>query len=184
VTATRAVLGVVLFVALLVGIATTRALGAGASALADSDGANARGDYATATMRAHDAAEALAPGSPYPRQGYARLEAIARAAEARNDERGALAAWGAMRAAATATSSPLSSTDAWRALADDGLVRVGAHPGVDSGEAHASEATLRASLDHEDAPTTGLLALLGFGTLAFFLGCGAFFSRLTRRPST
>jgi hypothetical protein len=172
VTWARALVGVALLYALLMGITMTRELGAGAYALTDSDNAVARGDYATATMRARDAAEAVTQASPYPGEGYRRLEAIARAAEARSDERTAVAAWGAMRSAATATSSPLRSTDAWRALADDGLVRAGSHAGPDSAEAHASEAILRAALAHEDAPSTGLLALLGFGALAFFAGCG------------
>jgi hypothetical protein len=37
---------------------------------------------------------------------------------------------------------------------------------------HASEATLRTALAHEDAPSAGFLALLGAGALAFFAGCG------------
>jgi hypothetical protein len=172
VTPARALVGIVLLFGLLMSITTTRELNAGAAALTDSDGAVARGDYATGTLRARDAAEAVAQGSPYPGEGYRRLEAIARAAEARSDERTAVAAWGAMRSAATATSSPLRSTDAWRALADDGLVRAGSHAAPDAAEAHASEATLRTALAHEDAPSTGLLGLLGLGALAFFAGCG------------
>ncbi len=86
-----------------------REIGLGSQAVLDSDAAATRGDFATAIARARDAAEAAAPGSPYPRDGYARLEAIARDAEAKRDERRAVAAWGAMRAAATAaTNAPLS----------------------------------------------------------------------------
>ncbi|MGO8994278.1 MAG: hypothetical protein ACLQVI_13195 [Polyangiaceae bacterium] len=172
--AIRVVLAAVALAALLVGIATARALAEGAQAVKDSDAAVARGDLATATMRARDAAEAVAPGSPYPREGYERLEAIAHVAEARLDERGATAAWGAMRAAATATAGPLIRTDTWRALADDGLVRAGtgfATPGAVTGEVHASEATLRTALGREDAPSAWLLTLLGAGALGFFAGC-------------
>jgi hypothetical protein len=183
VSAARLVVGALGLLALLVAVATVRQISAGARAVIDSDAAAARGDLAAATARARDAAEAAVPGSPYPREGYARLEAIARAAEAKRDERGAVAAWGAMRAAATATSAPLLGTGAWRALADEGLVRAGsaapeawrgeegATPPPASGEVHASAETLQAALAREDAPPTGLLALLGAGALAFFAGC-------------
>jgi hypothetical protein len=172
--AIRVIAGVVALLALLVAIVTSRELATGAQAVLESDAAAARGDLATATSRARDAAEAVAPGSPYPRQGYLRLEAIAQGAEARREERGAITAWGAMRAAATATSGPLVATDGWRALADDGLVRVGSGGQVAAapGEVHASEATLRTALAHEDAPSAGFLTLLGAGALAFFAGCG------------
>jgi hypothetical protein len=121
--------------------------------------------------RARDAAEAAAPGSPYPREGLARLEAIGRAAETRGDERTAVHAWGAMRAAATATSGVLGPSAAWVTLADEGVVRAGARPLVPSPEVHAREATLRAALGHEDAPSVAMLVLLGVGGLAFFAGC-------------
>lgn len=172
--AARVAAGTVGLFALLAGIATARELGIGAQAVVNSDAAAARGDLATATARARDAAEAVAPGSPYPRAGYVRLQAIAQAAEARTDPRAAIGAWGAMRAAATATSGPLVATNQWRALADDGLVHAAsAGPaGAAPGEVHANEATLRAALAREDAPPAGLLALLGTGALAFFAGCG------------
>jgi hypothetical protein len=163
--------------AIVVGVGTTRALASGARALAACDEAEARGDLVTAIARARDAAEAAAPGSPYPQGGYARLEAIARAAEARSDERFATAAWAAMREAATATSSPLASTGAWRALADEGVVRVGAaERAAGSAEVHAREATLREVVAREDAPSPGLLTLLGVGGAALL----AAFLRLAR----
>ena len=84
--------GVVALCALLVAVATAKELSVGAQAVIDSDAAAAHGDVATATARARDAAEAVAPGSPYPREGYTRLEAIARAAETRRDERAAVTA--------------------------------------------------------------------------------------------
>jgi hypothetical protein len=169
---TRIAIAAAAITALFLGVATAREIHAGVEAVIDSDAAAARGDLAAATARARDAAEAAAPGSPYPREGYTRLEAIARGAEARRDERGAIAAWGAMRAAATATGAPLVSTDAWRALADEGIVRTGAQVEGSPGEVHASEDTLRTSLAREDAPATGILALLGAGAAAFFAGLG------------
>lgn len=179
----RGALGVVIGGALAAGVATIREMRAGDQAIVEADAALARGDVATATLRAHDAAEAVAPGSPYPRQGYARLEAIARAAEAKRDERQAIAAWGAMRAAATATESPFTSTRGWRTLADDGLVRNGSAKEGAAGEVHATEETLRTSLAREDAPATGLLAALGLGALAFFAGCGRLLVAAKDAPS-
>jgi hypothetical protein len=175
----RAGLGVVALLALLLGVSTARELSIGSEALLDADAAAARGDVATAIARARDAAEAAAPGSPYPRQGYARLEALARAAEAKKDEQGAIAAWGAMRAAATATSASFVGAEAWRALADGGLLRVGAAvrrdgatEGDAAGEVRPTEDTLRTALAREDAPPVGLLALLALGAAAFFSGVG------------
>jgi hypothetical protein len=170
--AARVGVGAAGLVAVLLGVATAMELSVGSQAVVDSDQAATRGDLATATARARDAAEAVAPGSPYPREGYTRLEAIARAAEGRQDERAAVAAWGAMRAAATATSAPFVSGDAWRAMADEGLIRAGAQRDSVPGEVHASEGTLQKAVAREDAPPTGLLALLGAGAAAFFGGFG------------
>ena len=169
-SAARIGLGVLGLAAVLLGVGTARELSIGSQALADCDAAAKRGDLATATARARDAAEAAVPGSPYPREGYRRLEAIARAAEGRRDERRAVAAWGAMRAAATATSAPFIATDSWRALADAGLIRVGTQAPQAPGEVHASEDALRTALAHEDAPSVGLLTLLGGAAAAFFAG--------------
>jgi hypothetical protein len=167
---TRLVAIALLVVAAIAGVATWRQVGYGARAAAASDAALAASDLTEAIARARDAAEAVAPGSPYPSQGYARLEAIARGAESRADERTAVAAWGAMRSAATATAGPFVATDAWRALADDGLARAGARPPPGSAEIHASEAAIRAELARADPPATLALLLLAAGALAFFAG--------------
>ncbi len=112
----RAGLGVVALLALLLGVSTARELSIGSEALLDADAAAARGDVATAIARARDAAEAAAPGSPYPRQGYAP----ARSARARGGGQegragGDCGLQGAMRAAATATSASFVGAEAWRA---------------------------------------------------------------------
>jgi hypothetical protein len=75
-----------------------------------------------------------------------------------------------MRAAATATSGLVVSTDAWRTLADDGISRVNAHGKDTSAEAHAPESVLRASLGRDDVPSSVALLLLASGALAFFAG--------------
>jgi hypothetical protein len=78
-----------------------------------------------------------------------------------------------MRSAADATSGApmLASTSAWRALADDGLLRAGsARPLAPTAEIHAAPDVLRASIARADAPSAAWLALLGLGTLAFLGG--------------
>jgi hypothetical protein len=77
-----------------------------------------------------------------------------------------------MRAAATATSSPFGSSEGWRALADDGLARVGSRPPVASAAAEVTptEPVLRAALAREDAPSPLAFVFLGAGALAFFAG--------------
>jgi hypothetical protein len=150
-------------------LATAREVRLGEQACAAMDVAT---DLPTVLARARDAAEAVAPGSPYPRRGYEHLAAIARDAETHGDERTAVAAWGAMRAAADASAGPFVSTSAWRTQADEGLVRVGAHPENPGAEIHATDATLRASLAREDTPPSGWLAMLGLGALAFLAGVG------------
>ncbi len=166
----RAAVLAVALVALLFAVSTAREIARGRAAVADADAAIAKGDTELAIARARDAAEAAAAGSPYVRPGYDRLETLARTAEARGDERTALEAWGAMRAASAATAGPLGGSEAWSALADDGIARVGAGPTVPTGEVHATTAAIRAELEKEDAPSWVLLTLLGAGALTFFAG--------------
>jgi hypothetical protein len=163
-------LAAVLALAAIVSIATAREIRIGARAMAESDAAMARHDATAALASARDAAEAYAPASPYVRAGFARIEAIARDAETRNDERAAVAAWSAMGAAATATSGPFVATASWRALADDGVTRASARGATASSETHAPESVIRASLARDEGPSTFALMLLGAGALAFFAG--------------
>jgi hypothetical protein len=105
-------------------------VGARESALADA--AAAKGDWLEAIAHARAAAEAMAPGSASPAQGFRRLDAIGRAAEERGDANTALLAYGAMRTAAIATATPSgllawrANGGEWRVRADEGLVRVAA----------------------------------------------------------
>ncbi len=168
--APRGVIAAVIAFAAVVSIATTRELRIGARAMAESDAAVARHDPPAALASAREAAEAVAPASPYVRLGFARIESLARDAETRGDERAAVAAWSAMRAAATATSGPFVSTDAWRALADDGVVRAATRADAAVAEAHAPASVLHASLAREDVPSALALAILAAGAIAFFAG--------------
>ncbi len=168
----RAALGLSAAIALVLSAFTLVELRAGQRALLACDAAIAARDVPVAIARARDAAFAFVPGSPYSRAGYERLEALARDAETRADTADAILAWSAMRAAATATSSPFGSNDAWRALADDGVTRAGSRPPVASAAAEVtpSEAMLRGSLSREDTPSPFAFVALGFGSLAFLLG--------------
>jgi hypothetical protein len=103
-----------------------RALGREAAAAAAADAA--RGDWAGSVAHARAAAEAHAPGSPWPDEGFRRLDAIGHDAAVRGDGATALLAYGAMQgAAATGLARPLlgfGTDDTWRARAEDGLARL------------------------------------------------------------
>jgi hypothetical protein len=96
----------------------------GRAAVAAADTAAARADWREAVAQARSAAEALAPGSPWPERGLRRLEAIGHDAEARGDDPIALLAYGAMRTAALETKAPGGWSDRWRLAAEEGLTRV------------------------------------------------------------
>ena len=164
--------GVAGFIALgaALSIGTAREIRTGAQAMRESDAALARHDTHGAMLAARDAAEACAPGSPYVRAGFARLESLARDAEARRDERSAISAWSAMRAAAASTRGPFVSTDSFRALAEDGIARDGSRADAASAEVHATEPLIRASLARDEGPSSLSLALLAMGGLGFFAG--------------
>ena len=85
-----------------------------------------KADWPAAIAHARAAAEAAAPASPWPEAGLRRLDTIGHDAAARGDEQTALLAYGAMRTAVLATSSPWSDREPWRTRAEDGLARVAA----------------------------------------------------------
>jgi hypothetical protein len=96
----------------------------GRDAVAAADAAAARSDWRESIAQARTAAEALAPGSPWPERGLRRLEAIGHDAEARGEDPVALLAYGAIRTAALETRAPGTWSDRWRRTAEEGLVRV------------------------------------------------------------
>lgn len=160
---------------LLVALAAVHQLRAGSQAMEESDAAAAAGDRPLAIARARAAAEARLPGSPYPARAYARLAAIARDAEAHGDERTAQTAWAAMRAAAIETRAPGDGTDAWRAMADEGIARVGARSfggpeARSTSEVRPAQAALATALARSDVPNPATFALLAAGAVAFFAG--------------
>ena len=173
----RVAAGIALLVALLVAVATVRQVREGARAMEESDAALAAGDLPRAVAGARAAAEARVPGSPYPPRAYDRLAALARDAEARGDERVAILAWAAMRAAALETSGlgTGDATERWRAAASEGIARVGARswsgPSARAtSEVRPAQAALEASLARSDLPDAATFLLLAAGGAAFFGG--------------
>ena len=153
----------------------------GQKALTDSDAALARGDTAEAILSARIAAEARCPGCSAPDLGFAKLEKIARDAEARGDDTTAFGAWCAARAAILA-SSVLSTSSARRAHADlevarfahrldSAAVAAGAPP-----TPAAAEEKVRAALAQSDVPGGAAFALVGIGGIVF-LAFGVRFAR-------
>jgi hypothetical protein len=165
----------VLAVAVLAAVLTGRELALGAAEVAASDAAAGRSDWTQAIAHARAAAEALAPGSPWPERGRARLEAIGHDAEGRGDDATALLAYGALRTAALATRAPFSNSPRVRAQAEEALARVAsssradANPAADPTRPKGPDAMLDALRDDE-SPPTWTLALLGASALAMLGG--------------
>lgn len=92
---------------LAVGLAAvmTRAVWAGARALANGDAAEQRGELPLAIDLWRQAARWYVPGATHVEAAYQRLDTLARAAEARGDIDTALAAWRGIRSSILATRS-------------------------------------------------------------------------------
>jgi hypothetical protein len=110
--------GVVVVAVLVVAIVRQYAIGQTQAAAAAFDAG--RSDWTSAITHARAAAEAGAPGSRWPDEGFRRLDAIGHDAEARADGRTALLAYGAMMTAA----SDRFGMGPWRARAEVALARL------------------------------------------------------------
>ena len=169
----------VVLVALALGVAWAGRAAEGRRALADSDAALSRGDTTDAILSARIAAEARCPSCSAPEQGFAKLEKIARDAEARGDDTTAFAAWRATRAALLATSVN-GTTSAQRQHADVEIARF-AHR-IDAAAAAAgaaptpaaAEDRLRAALAENDIPSGTTIALVSLGGLVFLAAAARF----------
>jgi hypothetical protein len=152
-------------------VATVRQVAVGARAIRACDDARERGDERGALTFAHRAAEARAPGSPYPEMGYARLRSIARSAESRADLGTAQAAWMAVRAAALATRA-IGGANGHLPEANEALVHLATHPRAVRGETEPTvpRALLIESLARDPMPATWVLILLALGGGAFLGG--------------
>jgi hypothetical protein len=156
----------VLALATALGVLTVREVTLGREAVAAADAATAHSDWREAIAQARTAAEALAPGSPWPERGLRRLEAIGHDAEARGDDPMALLAYGAMRTAALETRAPGTWSDRWRQTAEQGLARVAT---ASKDVPRPRPAAMLAALRSEEPPPPWKLTLLGvsaFATLA------------------
>jgi hypothetical protein len=150
----------------------------GRRALVDADAALERGDLTEAILASRIAAEARCPGCGAPDEGFAKLEKIARDAEARGDDTTAFAAWRATRAALLATA--VTTASARRAHADAEIARF-AHrldaAAVAAGATPtpaASEERVRATLAESDVPGGATFALVGLGGVVFLVAAARF----------
>lgn len=155
----RLALAVGLVVAAVVAIVTVREMGMGRAEVALCDSAMQKSDWPEAIGHARAAAEAVVPGSPWPEQGWTRLEAIGHDAEARGDDGTALLAYGAMRAAALATRAPGSGWARRLALAEESLARVAAAGRDPAGPRVTSDAMLDALRGQAPPSPWSLVAL-------------------------
>ena len=96
-TKTRGALLVALLATVVFVVAWATRVSEGKRALADSDSARARADWAEAIMFARTAAEARCPAFCVSELGFARLYAISKEAEGRADDATSFAAWRAVR---------------------------------------------------------------------------------------
>jgi hypothetical protein len=172
-----------------VGIAWAGRVAEGRRALADADSALERGDTTEAILAARIAGEARCPGCTAPDEGFARLEKIARDAEARGDDTTAFAAWRATRAALLAT-AVTNSASTRRIHADAEIARF-AHrldaAAVAAGATPtpvAAEERVRAAMSESDVPGAATFALVGLGGLVFLVAGARFATAKTKRNVT
>ncbi len=143
----------------------------GAEAVVECDKALGAGDIVTAIARARDAAMTVAPWSPYPEQGYARLVAIAEGAETRGDLDQATFAWRAVWTAVRASRSEQRQAarldEARRAL-----VRLArrACAGNVTRPPDACAAATEAALAQDDLPSAGSSGWFALGAVLFLGG--------------
>jgi hypothetical protein len=152
-----------LVVVAVVAIVTVRELSMGRAEMALCDAAVQKSDWPEAIGHARAAAEALVPGSPWPQQGWTRLEAIGHDAEARGDDETALLAYGAMRAAALATRAPGAARR--RAQAEEALARV-AGASRDPTGPHVTADSMLEALRDQAPPAPWLLVALAASAIA------------------
>lgn len=171
------------------GVAWMGRISEGRRALADADAALSRNDVAEAILSSRIAAEARCPGCTAPEAGFAKLEKIARDAEARGDDASAVAAWRATRAALLATTL-VSTTSERRTHADLEIARF-AHridaAAVAAGASPtpaAAEVRVRAALTETDVPGGTTFAIVGLGGVVFLVAAARIIARSAKRGRT
>lgn len=168
-------LGAVALVLAVFGAAWAARASEGRRALLDADTAIARGDSFDAIMAGRTAAEARCPWCTASEEGFARLERIARDAEAKNDDATAFAAWSAMRASILAISRT-STTSELRTRVEAEIARFGHRidaAAVVAGSpptTAASEEKLKVALADHDVPSGSTVVTVAAGAALFFFG--------------
>ncbi|MFO0611296.1 MAG: hypothetical protein U0414_01820 [Polyangiaceae bacterium] len=159
------------FVAVVVATGlTARVLIAGELEIAESTRALANGDARGATEHARAAALWFAPGAPHVRVAYARLVALAKAAEEHHDVEAALRAWRAVMAASSSTRWIVAphAEDASRAA--EAIARIeSTQPRPNASALDAAPTVEKAELEaltREAGPRTAWLLVLGASFLA------------------
>lgn len=145
--------------AAIVAVVTVRQVAIGRAEVSLCDAAMQKSDWPEAIGHARAAAEAFVPGSPWPEQGWLRLEAIGHDAEARGDDETALVAYGAMRAASLATRGAGSGWARRRTQAEEALARVAASSRDPTGPHVTPDSMLEALRDRSPPPPWLLVAL-------------------------
>lgn len=168
--AIKAALRVVLVVVVVAFGLTARVIVAGELEIAESTRALANGDAREATERARAAALWFAPGAPHVRVAYARLLALAKAAEEHHDLDSALRAYRAVMTASSSTRWITAPHAADAAHAAEAIARIEASlPRPNATSLDPTPAIEKAQLEaltREIGPRTGWLVALG----ASFIG--------------
>jgi hypothetical protein len=170
---------VALVVAVGLGVVVTRVVWDGRQALAAGDAAMAAGDARGALEGWRRAARWYAPGAPHVADAYARMEALARAAEEHGDDGLALAAWRGVRSSSLSTRSFYTPFASVLAVANERIAALTARKEVelDPSRQEAEQRELHLSLlttgGDPSIPWT-IVALAGF---AAWVGGGFWFAR-------
>jgi hypothetical protein len=190
---TRRRVAIALAVLVCLGAVLSRVFWDGHGALAEGDAAHRRAEAARsagnselakdeelrAITRWRRAARWYAPGAPHVAKAYARLESLARAAEAAGDRELALEAWRAIRSSSLATRSFYVPYQRQLHVANQRIAVLMAaleDPALDPGRDQAGREKWHLELlERDEAPSVlfSLLAILGFFT---WVGGGFWFA--------
>lgn len=156
----------------LLGGLVARVVVLGSASLERAERAFDRGELRESVFQARRAATLTAPFAPHVDAAYARLQIIARGAEAADRLRLAAFAWNAVRSAAIESSSPLVPARPELELANKNLARLAARLGAERAEAPdpAAERAILATLQRPPPARELGLVWAGFGLVLLVAG--------------
>jgi hypothetical protein len=161
-------------VGVIVGGASLRVVVAGEREIAESTAALRAGDAHAAALHARRAAGWYAPGAPHVRVAYARLAALATAAEGLGDRETALYAWNAVRTAAIETRWLVTPHEDDLDRANKAIARISAAaprpPGTQTEPAAVVERQALEALTRDELPRTPWVAALAASFVAWIGG--------------